>query len=81
MDTDNVNHSGKLAPDQRPIAYRNRKRMTIPNNSKNWYKNRYWYWSAFEDMCNPAITLDEKCEPLTDEERQAHMRKMLDAGM
>ena len=72
-----------LAPDFKPIAYRSRKRMVIPNPSRNWYRNPFWYWTAFEDMCNPAIvTVDpEVAKPLTEEERQAHMRRMLDAKM
>lgn len=70
----------QLHPDLKPIAYRSRKRQVLPSN-KHWYKNRYWYWQAFEEQCNPAVTLEEKCEPLSEEERQAHMRRMLDAGM
>lgn len=61
-----------IDPNHRPNALD--KRVTTRN--KSWY--RHWAWSAFG--IDVAVTLERTCEPMDEDERQAHMRRMLDAG-
>jgi hypothetical protein len=67
--------SGKSAfdPYKKPIAYRSRKRMVIPNNHRNW--NRGW-WRIFHAEDTLVVLHGIPC-PLTEEEQEAHMRYML----
>ena len=63
----------QIDPDHRPSALEKR----VTTRHKSW--NFHWAWAAFG--FDVAVTLEtELAQPLSESERQAHMRRMLDAG-
>jgi len=62
-----------IDPEHKPSALRSK----ATTNNKSWY--RHWAWAAFG--VDVAITLEVKAEPLSDDERKEHMRRMLDGRL
>jgi hypothetical protein len=63
----------EIDPEHKPSALRSK----ATTYNKSWH--RHWAWAAFG--IEAEVTIEAEAEPKTEEERQEHMRKMLDRGL